>query len=159
LTALPYNGQEISNLLRADRGKLWNRTTVALRLNPSRRAVLAWAYLMLVVQREEQLAKYWLQEEPNINEQTLSYLQDLLAQLKNEVTNDHESQIIGRVQQITQINNADWLSIAPQSDLKIPVDQVWFQVNMSAFHDGTNWLSYPFSNFQFPKFQTGQFWR
>ncbi|MEO3704468.1 hypothetical protein [Trichormus azollae] len=68
LTALPYNGQEISNLLRADRGKLWNRTTVALRLNPSRRAVLAWAYLMLVVQRGEQLANYWLQEQPNINE-------------------------------------------------------------------------------------------
>ncbi len=49
LTALPYNGQEISNLLRADRGKLWNLTTVALRLNPSRRAMLAWACLMLVV--------------------------------------------------------------------------------------------------------------
>lgn len=159
LTASPYNGQEISNLLKADRGRLWNRTTVALRLNRSRRAVLAWAYLMLVVQRGEQRANSWLQEQPNINEETLSYLQDLLAQLNNEVTNDHESQIIGGVQQISQINKADWVSIDPQSDLKIPADQVWFQVNVSAFNDGTNWLSHPFSNFLLPKFQTGQFWR
>jgi hypothetical protein len=159
LTALPYNGQEISNLLKADRGKLWNRTTVVLRLNPSRRAVLAWAYLMLVVQSGEKRANYWLQEQPNINEETLYYLQDLLAQLNNEVTNDHESQIIGGVQQITQINNADWLSIPPQSDLKIPADKVWFQINVSAFHDGINCLGYPFSNFQLPKFQTGQFWQ
>ncbi len=100
-----------------------------------------------------------MQEQANINEETLSYLQDLLAQLNNEVTNDYESRIISGVQQITQINSADWLYIAPQSDLKIPADQVWFQINVSAFHDGTNCLSYPFSNFQLPKFQTGQFWR
>jgi hypothetical protein len=72
----------------------------------------------------------------------------LLAQLNNEVTNDHESQMIGGVQQITQINNADWLSIPPQSDLKIPTDKVWFQVNVSAFHDGTKILQEVYSPVQ-----------
>ncbi|MBK1988714.1 hypothetical protein A0J48_014405 [Sphaerospermopsis aphanizomenoides BCCUSP55] len=159
LTTSPYSGQEISNLLKSDRGKLWNRTTVALRLNPNRRAVLAWAYLMLVAQRGEERANSWLEGQPNINEETLSDLQDLLAKLNDGVTNDHQSQIVGGVQLIPQINNQDWLSLDSQTDLKITANQVWYQINVSAFHDGKNWLTYPFNNFQLPKFQTGQFWR
>ncbi|MEA5575222.1 hypothetical protein [Anabaena sp. UHCC 0451] len=158
LTTSYNNGQEISNLLKSDRGRLWNRTTVALRLNPSRKAVLAWAYLILTVQRGEQKANTWLQGQPNINEETLVYLQGLLAKLNDEVTNPHQSQIIGGVQTITKINNTNWLPVDGQAEVKITDNQTWYQVDVGAFHDGTSWLSYPFANFPLPKIQTSQFW-
>jgi hypothetical protein len=101
LTTSTNNGQEISNLLKSDRGRLWNRSTVALRLNPARRAALAWAYLILTVQRGEERANSWLQGQPNISDDTILYLQDLLAKLNGKVTSDHQSQIIGRLQKIT----------------------------------------------------------
>ncbi|MEB3150708.1 MAG: hypothetical protein VKL60_17055 [Sphaerospermopsis sp.] len=101
LTTSTNNGQEISNLLKSDKGRLWNRSTVALRLNPARRAVLAWAYLILTVQRGEERANSWLQGQPNISDDTIPYLQDLLAKLNGKVTSDHQSQIIGRLQKIT----------------------------------------------------------
>ncbi|TAF10554.1 MAG: hypothetical protein EAZ77_02695 [Nostocales cyanobacterium] len=158
LTTSSDNGQEITNLLKTDRGKLWNRTTVALRLNPSRKAVLAWAYLILTVQRGEQRANSWLQGQPNISEETRIYLQDLLAKLNDEVTNAHHSQIIGGVQKITSLKKNDWLSVDGQAEVKITDNQVWYQVDVSAFHDGTGWLSYPFTDFPLPKIQTSLFW-
>jgi hypothetical protein len=84
LTTSTNNGQEISNLL-----------------NPARRAALAWAYLILTVQRGEERANSWLQGQPNISDDTILYLQDLLAKLNGKVTSDHQSQIIGRLQKIT----------------------------------------------------------
>jgi hypothetical protein len=158
LNNLPKSGQEISNLLQADRGKLWNRATVALRLNPSRRSVLAWYYLMLTVQRGQQRANSWLVGQPNITEETKDYLQDLLAKLNEEVRTSHQSQIIGSVKKITQVNNTDWLPLDGKAELKISDNQVWYQVDVSAFNDGTNWLSYPFANFALPKIQTSVFW-
>ncbi|MBD2295284.1 hypothetical protein H6G06_17830 [Anabaena sphaerica FACHB-251] len=158
LTTSYNNEQEISNLLKSDRGRLWNRTTVALQLNPSRKAVLAWAYLILTVQRGEQRANTWLQGQPNINEETLVYLQGMLAKLNDEVTNAHQSQIIGGVQKISKINNIDWLPVDGQAEVKIADNQIWYQVDVGAFHDGTSWLSYPFANFSLPKIQTSQFW-
>lgn len=154
----PYSGEEISNLLQADRGRLWNRTTVALRLNPNRRAVLAWAYLMLSVHRGEKRANTWLQGQQKIDEDTLPYLQSLSAQLNQEITNTHQSQIIGGVQKVTRVNYQDWLPVDGKVDLQIQDQQKWYQVEVSGFHDGKNWLNYPFSNYQLPKIQTSLFW-
>jgi hypothetical protein len=159
LTISSYNGEEISNLLKTDRGRLWNRTTVALRLNPSRRAVLAWAYLILTVQRGEERANSWLQGQPNISDETLPYLQDLLVKLNDQVINNHQSQIIGGVQKITKVNNTVWLPIDGTADLKKPDNEVWYQVDVSAFHNRTSWLRYPFASLPLPKIQTSQFWR
>ncbi|MBD2570152.1 hypothetical protein [Anabaena lutea] len=157
-TASSQNAQEIATLLKADRGRLWNRTAVALRLNPNRQSVLAWTYLMLALQRGEQRATSWLQEQPNINQKNLTYYQDLLAKLNYEVTTTHLSQIIGGVQQITVINDADWVLIPGTADLKITDNQVWYQVEVSAFHNHVSWLSSPFTNLNPPKTQSSQFW-
>ncbi|WP_071190171.1 hypothetical protein [Trichormus sp. NMC-1] len=157
-TASSQNAQEIATLLKADRGRLWNRTAVALRLNPNRQSVLAWTYLMLALQRGEQRATSWLQEQPNINQKNLTYFQDLLAKLNYEVTTTQLSQIIGGVQQVTLVNNADWVLIPGTADLKITDNQVWYQVEVSAFHNHVSWLNSPFTNLNPPKTQSSQFW-
>ncbi|MBD2627922.1 hypothetical protein [Trichormus variabilis] len=157
-TASSQNAQEIATLLKADRGRLWNRTAVALRLNPNRQSVLAWTYLMLALQRGEQRATSWLQEQPNINQKNFTYFQDLLAKLNYEVTTTHLSQIIGGVQQVTLVNDADWVLIPGTADLKITDNQVWYQVEVSAFHNHVSWLSSPFTNLNPPKTQSSQFW-
>jgi hypothetical protein len=158
LITLPKSGQEISNLLQADRGKLWNRATVALRLNPQRKAVLAWAYLILTVQRGEQRANTWLAGQPNMTAETTADIQGLLAKLNDEVNTAHPSQIIGSVKRVTNVNSNDWLPLDGKAELKITDNQVWYQVDVRAFNDGTSWLSYPFANLSLPKIQTSLFW-
>jgi len=155
----PDYAHEITNLLQTDKGRIWNRASVALRLNPNRRAVLAWVALILKVQRGEERANAWLQAQPNINPETLNYIQGLLTTLDDDTTNAHKSRIIGTVQQISQINQQDWLPISLQTDLKITDNQVWYQVEVSAFQDGTSWLRYPFANFDQLKNQPRKFWR
>ncbi|MBE9249670.1 hypothetical protein IQ226_10945 [Dolichospermum sp. LEGE 00240] len=155
----PDNGQEITNLLQTDQGRIWNRAAVALRLNPNRRAVLAWVALIFKVQRGEERANAWLQAQRNINGETLNYIQGILTQLDDDKINAHKSRIIGTVKQVSRINEEDWLPISLQTDLKITNNQVWYQVEVSAFHDGTSWLSDPFANFDQLQSQPRKFWR
>ncbi|MTJ11073.1 hypothetical protein FJR11_00360 [Anabaena sp. UHCC 0187] len=155
----PGYAQEIANLLQTDKGRIWNRAAVALRLNPNRRAVLAWVALIFKVQRGEERTNAWLQAQPNIDAETLNYIQGLLTKLDDDTINDHKSRIIGTVHQISQINEQDWLPISLQTDLKITNNQVWYQVEVSAFQDGTSWLRYPFTNFDQLKNQPRKFWR
>jgi hypothetical protein len=51
--ASSQNRQEISPLLKADKGRLWNRTVAALQVNPEQPEVLAWGALILAVQKGE----------------------------------------------------------------------------------------------------------
>ena len=122
-------------------------------------AVLAWVALIFKVQRGEERTNAWLQAQPNIDAETLNYIQSLLTKLDDDTINDHKSQIIGTGQQISQINEQDWLPISLQTDLKITDNHVWYQVEVSAFQDGTSWLRYPFTNFDQLKNQPRQFWR
>jgi hypothetical protein len=159
LETLPNYGQEITNLLETDKGRIWNRASVALRLDPSRRAVLAWVALIFKVQRGEEMANDWLQAQPNIDGETLKYIQGLLTKLDDDNINAHKSRIIGTVNRISRINQEDWLPISLQTNLKSVDNQVWYQVEVSAFHDGKNWLHYPFANFGQLKNQPRKFWR
>lgn len=159
LENLPDYGQEVTNLLQTDKGRIWNRAAVALRLNPSRRAVLAWVALMFKVHRGEERTNSWLQAQPNINPETLKYIQDILTKLDDDKANPRQSRIIGTVKQISRINQQDWLPIFLQTDLKITDNQVWYRVEVSAFQNGTSWLNYPFTNFHQFKNQPRKFWR
>ncbi|MEA5620077.1 hypothetical protein VB711_19825, partial [Cronbergia sp. UHCC 0137] len=160
--ASPNNALEISSLLKADKGRLWNRSSVALRLNPTRKAVLGWVTLMFAVQRGEERANAWLQQQTNIDGDTITYIQDLLAQLntaltKNQVFDSHPSRIVGAVQQLSNINYNQWLPIDPKSDLIITSNQVWYQVEVSAFNNGTSWVNYPFTDLNPPNANPGKF--
>ncbi|MBD2666837.1 hypothetical protein H6G73_20600 [Richelia sinica FACHB-800] len=143
------NAQEIATLLKADQGRLWNRATAALRVNPTRRSVLGWLTLILAAQRGEERAKSWLQSQPNVNPTTLLYIHSLLANLYGETTNtefsSHSSQIVGGVKQVSQVNENDWLPLDTATNLTLTDNQVWYEIDVSSFYDGKSWLNYPFT--------------
>ncbi|QMS92247.1 hypothetical protein HUN01_33405 [Nostoc edaphicum CCNP1411] len=162
--ASPHNAQEIATLLKADEKRLWNRTAAALRVNPNRREVQAWFALILAVQRGEGHANSWLKAQPKITKDNLAYIQSLLARLnaegtKSQISSTHPSQIVGTVQPITQVTNTDWLQTNSSADLKLTDNQVWYQVEVSAFNDGKRWLNFPFENFNLPKTEAAKFLR
>jgi len=163
--ASPHNAQEIVTLLKADENRLWNRTAAALRVNPNRQEVQAWAALILAVQRGEGYANSWLKTQPKITKDNLAYIQGLLKRLnggvtKSEISSTHPSQIVGTVQPITQVNSTEWLQPNSTADLKLTDNQVWYQVEVSAFNDGKRWLNSPFENLNPPKtFPAKFFWK
>jgi len=149
--ASPQNAQEIATLLKADEGRLWNRTKAALQVNPNRSEVQAWAALILAAGQGQNRANSWL-KEAKITPDNLTHIQSLLRQLNGEVTpiaSTHPSRIIGSVQPISSINSAEWLQLDSKADLT--VNNQWYQVEVSAFHDGKRWLNSPFANLILPK--------
>ncbi|MEH1944114.1 MAG: hypothetical protein V7L01_28400 [Nostoc sp.] len=159
--ASPHNAQEIATLLKADEKRLWNRTAAALRVNPNRLEVQAWFALILAVQRGEEHANSWLKAQPKITKDDLAYIQALLARLNGEaasqLSSTHPSQIIGTVQPITKVINTEWLQPNSPADLKLTDNQVWYQVEVSAFNDGKSWLNSPFENLNPPKTDAAKF--
>ncbi|MCC5659002.1 hypothetical protein LC608_18870 [Nostoc sp. XA010] len=160
--ASPHNAQEIATLLKTDEKRLWNRMAAALRVNPNRLEVQAWFALILKVQQGEEHANSWLKAQPKITKDNLAYIQGLLARLngestKSQISSTHPSQIVGTVQPITQVTNTDWLQPNSLADLKLTDNQVWYQVEVSAFHNGKRWLNSPFENFNPPKTDAAKF--
>ncbi|MEA5624449.1 hypothetical protein [Nostoc sp. UHCC 0251] len=159
--ASPHNVQEIVTLLKADEKRLWNRMAAALRVNPNRLEVQAWFALILAVQQGEGHANSWLKAQPKITKDNLAYIQGLLARLNGEGTSQlsstHPSQIVGTVQPITQVTNTEWLQPNSSADLKLTDNQVWYQVEVSAFHDGKRWLNSPFENLNPSKTDAAKF--
>ncbi|MBN4003564.1 hypothetical protein [Nostoc sp. LPT] len=161
LEASPHNAQEIATLLKADEKRLWNRTVAALQVNPNRREVQAWFALILAVQRGEEHANSWLKAQPKITKDNLAYIQGLLSRLNgkgtSQISSTHPSQIVGTVQLLTQVTNTEWLQPNSPADLKLTDNQVWYQVEVSAFNDGKRWLNFPFENFNPPKTDAAKF--
>ncbi len=160
--ASPHNAQEIATLLKADKKRLWNRTATALRVNPNRLEVQAWFALILTVQRGEGHANSWLKTQPKITKDNLAYIQSLLARLNGEgtklqISSTHPSQIVGTVQPITQVISSEWLQPNSSADLKLTDNQVWYQVEVSAFNDGKGWLNSPFENLNPSKTNAAKF--
>jgi hypothetical protein len=161
--ASPQNIPEITALLKADRGRLWKRSQAALKVNPNRPDVQAWTALILSVQRQEEHANFWLQSQSNITPETLTYIQGLLGKLNNhpvatsQTPFSHPSRIVGSVQPITQVTKAEWLQPNPGADLKLADHEVWYQMEVSAFEDGKNWLNSPFGNLRSPKNNPAKF--
>ncbi|MBE9205712.1 hypothetical protein IQ244_04135 [Nostoc sp. LEGE 06077] len=82
--ASPQNVQEISILLKAEKGKLWNRVVAALEVNPQQPEILAWGALILAVQQGDESANSWLEKQPKITKATIADIQDLLKRLNHE---------------------------------------------------------------------------
>ncbi|WP_392532075.1 hypothetical protein [Nostoc sp. C117] len=160
--ASPHNVQEITTLLKADEKRLWNRTAAALRVNPNRQEVQAWFALILAVQRGKEAANSWLNAQPKITKDRLAYIQGLIAKLnseatKSQISSNHPSQIVGTVEPITQVTSSDWVQPDTTAELKLTDNQVWYQVEVTAFHDGKRWLNFPFDNLNPPKTSRGKF--
>ncbi|WP_235526468.1 hypothetical protein [Nostoc piscinale] len=82
--ASPQNVQEISILLKGEKGKLWNRVASALEVNPQQPDVLAWGALILAVQQGDASAIAWLEKQPKISKDTIAEIQGLLKRLNHE---------------------------------------------------------------------------
>jgi hypothetical protein len=153
----PQNAQEIATLLKADGGRLSNRVETALRVNPNRPEVQSWGALIVAARQGQVRANTWLQAQPKITKETLANIQSLLGQLegkdpKSQINPSatHPSRIVGSVNAIAQVNPAEWLQPNTTS-LQKTDSQVWYQVEVTAFHDGKSWLNFPFNNLNPPK--------
>ncbi|BAZ17834.1 hypothetical protein NIES4071_97140 [Calothrix sp. NIES-4071] len=152
------NSKEISQSLQADSGRLWSRVEAALQVNPNREEVQAWGALILAAQYGDTRAYSWLKEEFKGKQVNLASIQVLLKQLKGEATTQlptatHASKIIGSVQSVEnkQVNLSDWLQIGTEnSTINLSNNQKWYQVKVSAFYDGKNWLKAPFTTLNLP---------
>ncbi|OKH55969.1 hypothetical protein NIES2101_01515 [Calothrix sp. HK-06] len=154
------NSLEISQSLKADSGRLWSRVETALQVNPNQNEVQAWGALILASQYGDARAYSWLKEQFKGKPVNLPEIQVLLKHLKGEViaqslpTTTHTSKIIGSAQSIEskQVNLNDWLQIgADNSTNNLSNNQRWYQVKVSTFHDGKNWLKAPFTILNLPK--------
>ncbi len=149
------NAVEIGKQLKADGGRLWNRAEVALQVNPNRRDVQAWATLILAARSGENKANSWLQSQPKVTPESLTYIEGLLAQLNGENKNSNiataSSRIIGSAIASNKINPKDWLQLNSKTELKSRQQQVWYEIEVSAFHNGKTWLHFPFRSLSIPK--------
>lgn len=148
------NTQEIATLLAADSGRLGNRIDIALKMNPQRPEVKAWGALIVGAKEGRRSAIAWLKQQPQTSPKTVTYIQKLLQHLEGEptakISSSHPSRIIGVVQPVANINPTDWLQPDPKATLNLLNQQVWYQVQITAYHDGKRWRQTPFFDLQLP---------
>jgi hypothetical protein len=159
--ASPTNTQEIATLLETDNGKIGNRVEVALRVNPKRTEVKAWGALLKSAKEKRRSAIAWLKQQPQTTSVDIAYIQKLLKRLEgdfssNKIATSHSSRFVGTAQQVTQINPTQWLQIE-QTPLQITDQQTWYQIQLSAYHDGNTWQQAPFK-LTLPQ-TAAQFWQ
>ena len=164
------NRNEIAMGIKADSGRLWKRVEAALKVNATQNEVKAWGALMQAVQQGQPQAIAWLQKQQKNTPQTLTQIEEVLAELdlamsEKELGATHLSQLMGSVTPLSQVNVADWLQpdvtlTSGTPPLQLEEQQVWYQVQISAFNDGKGWVQAPFTNLKQPLVAPGkQLWR
>ena len=166
--------QEIAAMLKTDSGTLWERVEAALKVNPDDSNVKAWGTLIVAAQQDRAKAIAYfkrLQKDKPAQPENNTEINELLDHLEDtkgtgSLDGDRLSQVIGTAQQVTTVNPGDWLQLEqnPKSKKPLPLQreaqQVWYQVQVSAFNDGQRWRQMPFSNLKLPKdFQAKQLWK
>ncbi len=159
--SLDENSTEINNLLKSDSGRLWRRVETAVKINPGQWEAKAWGALLLTTQKGQTTAIAWLQKQPQTTSQIANKIQDILDQYEvgvfdSKISSRHESQIIGTGTPIASINPNEWLNPQKNEPLKLGEKQIWYQIEISTFNNGKNWLRSPFKNFQLPKIVPGR---
>ncbi len=157
---------EIGELLKTDSGRLWERLEAALKVNPNDQNIKAWGALMVAAKQDSPKAIAWLQKQqlsPSADNSKIYQLLELLdiALAKESSIASHVSKIIGNSQQVKNVNLVDWLQPTHQTiPLQVEPEQVWYEVQVAAFHDGKRWQYAPFSNLRLPTVARGkQLWR
>ncbi|MEB3180975.1 MAG: hypothetical protein VKL59_18370 [Nostocaceae cyanobacterium] len=160
--ASPENTQEVATLLEADNGRLRNRIETALRVQPNNQEVQAWNALIMSIKQGRNQTEDWLKEQSKKTKTNLPYIQKLLRRLDGDYSDgttptNHTSRIVGSAQPVTQINPKEWLPFNPKIPLQVTQNEVWYQVEVSAFNDGRGWLLTPFTSIQLPKTEPEKF--
>ncbi|NES96558.1 MAG: hypothetical protein F6K32_15255 [Desertifilum sp. SIO1I2] len=158
------NRREIALMLKADSGRLKRRVEAALDATPQVAEVKVWGALIRAAQEGRGSAQAWLQQRfPNLGA-ARAPIEELLAQVDialSAIASPDISRIVGTVRPVENVQAADWLypeqntailliqdrAIAPELP-PLSADQVWYQVEVSAFHNGETWLKAPFNSAQ-----------
>jgi hypothetical protein len=176
--------QEIVALLKADVGGLWTRIETANQVNPENNYAKSWAALLLTIQQGRPKAIAYLKQLEKTQPVNFTQINELLDYLEagladNSSNSEHLSQIVGTAQQVQNISAADWLAIEDgkvQENRKLTTNnkktttnnpilqkepqQVWYQIQVTAFNDGKRWRQTPFANLKLPKaFMIKQLWK
>jgi hypothetical protein len=162
----PSNSSEIATTLKNEGGRIMNRVDAALRVNASDADVKAWGALIVASQDGTREAMNWLDQQLDTDSETRTRIRNLVNKLEEAVSlaqtlEDHKSQIMGSATVISSINPADWLEPAAKSELKLTPEQVWYQVQVASFYDGTRWVNPPFTDVEvrsFPATQVKWLW-
>ncbi|MEG4344865.1 hypothetical protein QUB70_16440 [Microcoleus sp. A003_D6] len=162
----PSNTNEIATTLKNDSGRIWNRVDAALRVNAADADVKAWGALIVASQDGTREAMNWLDQQSDTDSETRSRIRNLVNKLEEAVSQaesleDHKSQIMGSATLISTINPAEWLEPSAKNELKLTGQQVWYQVQVASFYDGSRWVNSPFSDVEvrsFPATQVKWLW-
>ena len=162
----PSNSHEISTTLKNDGGRIMNRVDAALRVNSADADVKAWGALIIASQNGTRQAMNWLDRQSDTDSETRSRIRNLVNKLEEAVSQaqsleDHKSQIMGSATLINNINPAEWLEPEAKNELKLTGEQVWYQVQVASFNDGSRWVNSPFTDVEvrsFPATQVKWLW-
>lgn len=157
----PSNSHEIATTLKNDSGRIWNRIDAALRVNAADADVKAWGALIVASQDGTREAMNWLDQQSDTDSETRTRIRNLVNKLQEAVSQaesleDHKSQIMGSATLINSVNPAEWLEPEPNNELKLAGEQVWYQVQVASFYDGSRWVNSPFSDVQVSSFPATQ---
>ncbi|MGB3264597.1 MAG: hypothetical protein WBA89_11605, partial [Microcoleus sp.] len=155
------NSNEIATTLKNDGGRIMNRVDTALRINAADSDVKAWGALIVASQDGAREAMNWLDQQSDTDSETRSRIRNLVNKLDEAVSlaqtlEDHKSQIMGSATLINNINPAEWLEPEAKSELKLTPEQVWYQVQVASFYDGSRWVNPPFADVEASSFPATQ---
>ncbi|MBE9096376.1 hypothetical protein [Tychonema sp. LEGE 07203] len=155
------NSNEIATTLKNDGGRIMNRVDTALRINAADSDVKAWGALIVASQDGTREAMNWLDQQSDTDSETRSRIRNLVNKLDAAVSlaqtlEDHKSQIMGSATLINNINPAEWLEPEAKNELKLTPEQVWYQVQVASFYDGSRWVNPPFADVEVSSFPATQ---
>ncbi len=157
----PSNSHEISTTLKNDGGRIMTRVDAALRVNSADADIKAWGALIVASQDGTREAMNWLDQQSDTDSETRSRIRNLVNKLEEAVSQaesleDHKSQIMGSATLINNINPAEWLEPEAKTELKLTGEQVWYQVQVASFNDGSRWVNSPFTDVEVTSFPATQ---
>jgi hypothetical protein len=142
----PSNSNEIATTLKNDGGRIMNRVDAALRV---------------ASQDGTREAMNWLDQQSDTDTETRNRIRNLVNKLETAVSQAqsleyHKSQIMGSATLISSINPTEWLEPEAKNELKLTGEQVWYQVQVASFYDGTRWVNSPFADVEVRSFPATQ---
>jgi hypothetical protein len=155
------NSYEIAKTLQNDGRRLLNRVDAALRVNPNDADVKAWGTLIVAAQDGIREGMNWLDQQSDTDAETRSRIRNLVNKLDEAVSvgdslEERQSQIMGSAALVDNINPDEWLEPSAKNELKLTQQQVWYQVQVASFYDGTRWVNSPFADVEVGSFPTTQ---
>ncbi|MBE9187016.1 hypothetical protein IQ270_20740 [Microcoleus sp. LEGE 07076] len=155
------NSHEIATTLKNDGGRIMNRVDASLKINAADSDVKAWGALIVASQDGTREAMNWLDQQLDTDSETRSRIRNLVNKLDEAVSlaqtlEDHKSQIMGSATLINNINPAEWLEPEAKNQLTLTPEQVWYQVQVASFYDGSRWVNSPFTDVEVSSFPATQ---